>query len=127
MDPHAQMAYWRNGAEEDMEAAGVLLEKGKTRHGLFFAELAVEKILKAHVARITDEVPPKTHDLLRLADRAGLSLSTDRREFLARFQKYCLECRDPDYRPVAVPRQIAEREMEEAREVLQWLIRLLGE
>ncbi len=34
--------YWKGGAEEDIAAAGSLLEKGHPRHALFFAHLAVE-------------------------------------------------------------------------------------
>jgi hypothetical protein len=29
--------------------------RGRTRHGLFFAHLALEKTLKAHVCRATNE------------------------------------------------------------------------
>jgi len=53
MDVQKQIEYWRYGSADDMEAATVLLEKNKFRQALFFAHLAVEKMLKAHVARET--------------------------------------------------------------------------
>lgn len=76
MDVGKQVAYWRASAEEDQEAANVLAQNGHYRHALFFAELAVEKMLKAHIARATKDIPPRSHDLLKLADRARLSLSS---------------------------------------------------
>lgn len=52
-----QIAHWRNGAEEDWSVAQELIERGRVRHGLFFAHLALEKMLKAHyclVSRIAE-------------------------------------------------------------------------
>jgi HEPN domain-containing protein len=117
--------YWRTGAEEDVAAAGTLLEKGHLRHALFFAHLAVEKMLKAHVVKATGQVPPKIHDLLRLAELAGLSLSTARREFLADIQEHCLEGRYPEKWPPEPSRPEAETAMRETREALKWLSSLL--
>ena len=81
MDVRRQVEYWLNGSQDDIEAAVVLLEKRKIRQGLFFAHLAVEKALKAHVSKATEAVPPRTHDLLRLAELAGISLPSPRRMF----------------------------------------------
>ena len=125
MDVEKQIDYWHKGAEEDIAAAGALLEKQHPRHALFFGHLAIEKMLKAHVARTLKDIPPRTHDLLRLADTAGISLSGEQRAFLARFQQYCLEGRYPDYLPVAPSREEAESGLRKAREVLSWLTNLL--
>ncbi len=72
VDVAKQIDYWRTGGDEDFAAAESLVEEGHLRHGLFFAHLAVEKILKAHVTRQTREVPPRIHNLVRLAEMAGL-------------------------------------------------------
>ena len=37
-----QVAYWRDGAVEDWEIAQELIERGRTRHGLFFVHLSLE-------------------------------------------------------------------------------------
>ncbi|HPO10420.1 MAG TPA: HEPN domain-containing protein [bacterium] len=95
-DVEKQTAYWKSGAEEDWEVACDLISRGKARYGLFFAHLALEKALKAHVSRVTLSVPPKTHTLLRLSELAGLALDSDRREFLAVFDRYQLEGRYPE-------------------------------
>jgi hypothetical protein len=42
-----QIAYWRDGAAEDWRVAQDLIKRRQVRHGLFFAHLALEKLLKA--------------------------------------------------------------------------------
>ena len=125
MDVQKQIDYWRSGSVEDMEVAGILLDKDRVRHALFFAELAVEKVLKAHVAKVTCGIPPRTHDLLRLADLAKLSLSPQRRDSFAGFQQYCLAGRYPDHQPPAISHEAAELEIAKAREIQKWLMSLL--
>jgi len=105
IDISKQIDYWRAGADEDWQVAVELVDAGRTRHGLFFAQLALEKLLKAHVCRATRDLAPRIHALLRLAERAGLMLPEDWRVFLARFDRYQLEGRYPDRPPAMVIRQ----------------------
>jgi HEPN domain-containing protein len=122
-----QIEYWHKGALEDMDAATVLLEKNKIRHSLFFAHLSVEKMLKAHVVKATNDLPPRTHDLLRLAERSGLRIEPSLRSFLARFQQHCLEGRYPDSPQGPAPSAAEARaELSEAQGVLEWLRKQLS-
>jgi len=70
MDVEKQIDYWRQGSTEDWEVAVRLVKDGKSRHGLFFAHLAPEK-LKALVCRHTRDIPPRIHNLTRLSQLAG--------------------------------------------------------
>ncbi len=88
IDVEKQVAYWRSGADEDWQVAVELVSSDRTCHGLFFAHLAMEKLLKAHVCRATRDLPPRIHPLLRLAERTALVLSEEQRIFLARFDRY---------------------------------------
>jgi HEPN domain-containing protein len=65
LNAERQSVFWLESAREDWEVAGELVAKGRTRHGLFFAHLAMEKALKARVCRAMDETPPRTHELAR--------------------------------------------------------------
>jgi HEPN domain-containing protein len=121
VDIDRQIAYWRDGSDEDMDVAVMILEKGRIRHALFFIHLALERILKAHVVKTTRQIPPKIHDLLRLADQSGLSLTPQEREWLGRIQQYCLAGRYPEFTTRLPARAEADAEMEKAREVLTWL------
>jgi HEPN domain-containing protein len=125
VDVAAHIAYWRGGADEDWQVADDLMRLGRVRHGLFFAHLALEKILKAHVCRATRDVPPRLHLLLRLAERTGIGFSEVQREFLARFDRHHLAGRYPDSVPLPLDAEGAQREMKQALEILNWLIQQL--
>ena len=120
-DLDKQIAYWRNSSDEDWEVANELVDRGRTRHGLFFAHLALEKMLKAHVCRTTQELAPKIHNLLRLSQLSGLSFSVAHQAFLARFDRYQLEGRYPEHLPSPPEKSKAQRDLKQAEEVRQWL------
>ena len=96
MDVQKQVEYWEKSAEDDFAAAQSLLEKGHLRHCLFFAHLALEKMLKARVTRQTEDIPPRIHNLVRLAEIGCLKLKAERENFLREFGVYQLEGRYPD-------------------------------
>jgi len=84
-----EIEQWKMGGEEDFEAAQSNVREGFPRHGMFFAHLALEKLLKAIVLKATGDIP-KIHDLLRLARLAKLELSEDMAFFFGEMQEYCL-------------------------------------
>ena len=121
MDIDGQVEYWKAGAAEDLAAAESLLEQGHLRHCLFFAHLALEKMLKAHVVRITHDTPPRIHNLVRLAQWAALRPNNEQERFLRRFDLYQLEGRYPDVRQVLLNVDLARQELQGAMEIWQWL------
>ena len=121
IDVSKHVRYWRDGAEDDLESAHVLVSAGKHRQGLFFAHLALEKTLKALVCTVLKQVPPRTHDLVRLAREAGLSVSTGQTSVLKLTMRYCLEGRYPETWPEPPDRDEADRTLKDVHEVMQWL------
>ncbi|MBW8041822.1 MAG: HEPN domain-containing protein [Planctomycetes bacterium] len=121
MDVQKQIEFWKVSAEEDFAAAESLLEKGHFRHCLFFAHLAVEKMLKAHVTRQTEDIPPRIHNLVRLAEIAELCLSPEQARFLRGFDVYQLEGRYPDSAQVLLDLETAQDKLTLAEEMLKWL------
>jgi HEPN domain-containing protein len=118
-----QMAYWREAAEEDWVVACELVSKGRTRHGLFFAHLAFEKLLKAHVCRRTQQTPPRIHNLVRLAEKATLTLTPEHLDVLADMNAFHIEGRYPlDLLSAPAP-EMAREYLRRAEEVRQWLLR----
>jgi len=120
-----QIAYWRQGSEEDWAVAQELVDRGRVRHGLFFAHLALEKILKAHVCAKTQDLAPRIHNLLDLAERAGAPLTPQRRKTLARLNAFCLAGRYPEALPPVPSATQARALMKQSKEVLTWLIETL--
>lgn len=125
VDITEQINYWKNGALEDFEAAKQLINGDKIRHSLFFAHLALEKILKSHVCKFTGKIAPKIHNLIRLAEAAGLSLPDDKIDFLAEMNEFNLEGRYPAsfFPPVLI--EEAKDYIKKTEEVLLWFKRQL--
>ena len=113
--------YWRRGAEEDWSVGRDLVSRGSIRHGLFFSHLAVEKTLKAHVCRTSGELAPPIHNLVRLAEKAGVTLSGEQIDLLAEVNGFNIEGRYPQ--PLVPSPSVAEAKDYLARidEVLQCL------
>jgi HEPN domain-containing protein len=125
VDVGKQIEYWRQGSMEDWEVAVKLVQDGKSRHGLFFAHLALEKILKAIVCRHTQDVPPRIHNLIRLSELAGLKLDERQADVLADMNQFNLEGRYPEFYPLQLSPQEATGFITRSEEVLKWLIRQL--
>jgi HEPN domain-containing protein len=121
MDVAKHIAFWLESAREDWSASRSLLDKGHIRHGLFFVHLAVEKTIKAAVVGRTGGVPPKSHDLLRLATLANLDPEGTRRSALARVNQYCVEGRYPDNWGSAPSDEEAAEVVLLAEGLLEWL------
>lgn len=124
IDIQKQIDYWRNASDEDWEVACELVDLGRTRHGLFFAHLALEKMLKAHVCRATGDLAPKVHNLVRLAELANLTLSDGQRALLGQFNQYQLEGRYPELPMPSISPVKVKRALREAERMLEWLKKL---
>ena len=121
IDAQKQIYYWQTSGDEDFAAAESLLEKGHFRHCLFFAHLAIEKMLKAHVTRQTNDIPPRIHNLVRLAEKAEISLDDEQIIFLRSFDVYQLKGRYPDSAMIILDLKTTKEKMDLAGEILKWL------
>jgi HEPN domain-containing protein len=122
MDISKQVEYWQSGAQEDWEVGCRLVKDGKTRHGLFFAHLALEKVLKAHVCRHTKDVAPRLHNLVRLGELAGLAFDQEVADLLADMNQFHIEGRYPESGISPASQAEAEAYVSRAGRVLQWLM-----
>ena len=125
VDIAKQVEHWRDGAREEWQVAGELLEKGRVRHALFFAHLALEKALKAHVCRHTADLAPRTHNLVRLADAAGLDVPPTIRDVLGGMNEFVLTGRYPDAMSKVPALGEARILRQRAEEAFAWLMQQL--
>jgi len=121
MNIEKQIEYWKESSDEDFAAAQSLLEKGHFRHSLFFAHLALEKMLKAHVTKRIKDIPPRIHNLVRLAEIANLNLDQEQEQLLREFGFYQLEGRYPDSEELPLESGFTEEEISRAKRMLSWL------
>jgi HEPN domain-containing protein len=125
IDITKQIEHWRAGSSEDWEVASDLLEAGKIRHGLFFAHLAVEKLLKAHVCKATRDLAPPTHNLVRLAEFAALPFTREQVDLLAEVNSFNIAGRYPDTAMLLPTAVEAKQYFANIGELLEWLTRQL--
>jgi HEPN domain-containing protein len=104
-----------------VEASVVLFANGKTIEGLFFCHLAAEKMLKALVVKETAEIPPRTHDLFKLAEIAAVQLSEGHIVLCQVLMRYQLEGRYPVYRPVNPDKKTALAFLSETKTLVEWI------
>jgi HEPN domain-containing protein len=125
IDIDKQIGFWRDSAKEDLAVAHELVHRHRIRHGLFFAHLALEKILKAHVCRAIQDISPRLHNLIRLAELAELDLQPTQVDILAEMNAFNIEGRYPDTMSLPPSQEGAQHYMTRADEVFQWLIKRL--
>jgi HEPN domain-containing protein len=120
-----QKEYWKNLALSDIITAEILIEKRRFLHGLFFCQLTIEKVLKAHYVKRNLKLAPKTHNLLFLVDNTDLLLDNSQMQFLGILLKYQLEGRYPENEIDSPTKEVAEDYLKQTKELLEWLIQKL--
>jgi hypothetical protein len=58
--------------------------------------LAMEKILKAHICLHTNDIAPKLHNLVRLAELSGIAFTEEQKDLLADINPFNIEGRYPE-------------------------------
>ena len=103
-------------------------EGGKYVWALFIGHLLVEKLLKALCARTMGKEVPKTHNLVRLAELAGIEMQPEQRENLARLTLFNVHTRYPDWQRQfgrSLTGDYTEAQMKIVGEMKEWLLRML--
>jgi HEPN domain-containing protein len=96
----SKVEYWLELCNDDLATAKWLLEGGRLLHCGYFCHQIAEKALKAVIANDANEIPPKTHDLQRLATRGGVfdSLTDGQLALFDKLTPLQIEARYPEYK-----------------------------
>jgi HEPN domain-containing protein len=86
-------AEWVEIAERDALSAESLLRDSLRANGAYSCQQSVEKLVKGSIVEQRDTEPPRTHDLVELADLAGLRLTQEQRLFLIRLTDHSVRAR----------------------------------
>ncbi|MCF6149113.1 MAG: HEPN domain-containing protein [Candidatus Kuenenia sp.] len=125
MDINAHIDYWLKSAAHDMEVAETLFQNQKYDWCLFIGHLVIEKVLKAFYVRDKKEIPPKIHNLLRLAENTNLKLTEEQLTFLADINDFNRETRYPDLKfgfYQTCTKEFTERYFSKIKETYRWLL-----
>ena len=90
--------YWVDSSDNDFSTMNHLFEKKDYHWSLFIGHLVIEKLLKAYYVKKNGGHPPRTHNLLRLAEKPDIKLSEQQKDFLTTVTAFNLRARYDDYK-----------------------------
>lgn len=115
-------------ARYDLETADAMLKAGRYLYVLFCCQQAVEKALKAVIVKKTGELPPRVHNLLRLAEVAEIASDPERLRFLGELSGYYIQSRYPEEltgEGEALSEELARRILGETERTVTWVLSIL--
>jgi len=125
MKQRDHIEYWIKSADSDLAAAEALFDSAKYDWCLFIAHLVLEKTLKAiFVHNNESKVPPKTHNLVKLAGLSSITLTDEQKLFLDEVNDFNLVTRYPDYKLnfyKLCTKEYADKYFNQIKEYYEWL------
>ena len=101
-ETNEKVEYWLKLADYDIETARAMLNSGRFLYVGFMCHQTIEKALKAVISRDCKEgeIPPKIHNLSKLAVRASLFdlMSEEQQDFIDELNTLNIESRYPEYK-----------------------------
>jgi len=91
--------YWIKTSTHDLEVAKSLYLSNHFDYCLFLGHLSIEKLLKAFwIKNNSDNNPPKTHNLVYIAQNSKIILDDEKFKFLQFVNSFNIGTRYPDYK-----------------------------
>lgn len=124
MNQKEAINYWIKSSEEDLQTAEDLFKTKHYHYCLFFCHLFVEKIIKGLIVKNTGENPLPIHNLRRLAQDSGVTLSDDQLKLLNEINEFNVKARYNDIKfkfYKKATREFAKKYFEKSKEIYRWL------
>jgi HEPN domain-containing protein len=93
-----QARYWHLSARHDHETMLGLFKIERYSDSLFYGHIVLEKILKAFLVAESHRPAPPIHDLIILAELAGLRMNEQEIKLLKTISHFNIRTRYPDYK-----------------------------
>ncbi|MFH0729361.1 MAG: HEPN domain-containing protein [Pseudomonadota bacterium] len=124
----AQIVYWVDSANHDLDVAETLFRNKKFDWCLFIAHLVLEKMLKAFYSKNVGILPPRIHDLVRLANMSKVDFDENTLEFLDAVNTFNISTRYPDeklkfYKICTY--EFTKEQFQRIKEIHKWLLEKL--
>jgi len=97
MDKQTIVKYWVETSDKDYHTVRNLFDSGDYHWALFVGHLVLEKLFKALYVETVASSPPRTHDLVRLAEKCNLDIDDEMLNKLELITRFNLSVRYPDY------------------------------
>ncbi|MCC6543274.1 MAG: HEPN domain-containing protein [Nitrospirae bacterium] len=122
--------YWISSSDKDLRVMNSLYKNGHYGWSLFIGHLVLEKLLKAIYVKNIDINIPFTHDLAKLAQKAGLLLTEEQKDLLDEVTTFNIKARYPDYKErfyKKATKRFAEGYITKIKDFRKWLKKRIKE
>ena len=119
---------WADRARYDLDTARAMLDSERHLYVLFCFQQAVEKMIKAVIAERSGECPPRLHNLLRLAEQAGVALDQSQTVLMEDLSRFYTQSRYPEEISAlsrGLDRQRGKHVLNQTEDMVQWLSSML--
>ncbi|HOC68560.1 MAG: HEPN domain protein [Candidatus Hydrogenedentes bacterium ADurb.Bin101] len=119
---------WIEQAKYDFDTASAMFDSGRYLYVVFCCQQAIEKTLKAIIAKKSGAFPPKIHNLPRLAELAGIVMEPQHASFVGELSGYYVQTRYPEEIEMLgrdMDITTAQEIVHKTQEVMQWLFSLI--
>ena len=126
MEIKEKAQYWLDMADEDLNVSQTLLANDHYLYMGFMCHLTIEKALKAAITQVTEEIPPKTHNLVVLAEKAQIHIKMDsgQQSILLLLNPLNIEGRYPEYKSSiasSLTQETCKKIFKETEALLCWI------
>ena len=91
-----QTEEWLQQAQYDYDTAKIMRQSKRNVYAVLMCHMAVEKALKGLLFEVTEEIPPKTHSLIFLLNKAGKKPKADLGKFIIQLNDASVATRYPE-------------------------------
>ena len=115
---------WLKQADYDMDTAEFMCSGDRNMYAVFMCHLSVEKALKGIYQKKSGGVPPRTHNLVFLAEKAQVTFPQELSDFIFSLNHAAVPTRYPDDLQRMLKDYSKEKTREivdKSKEVLKWL------
>ena len=125
MTQDEHIKYWLDSAQHDFDTLNTLFQSGKYDWSLFIGHIVLEKVLKAvYVRNNENRIPPKVHNLVRLAELSQINIDDDQKFLLDGINDFNIEVRYPEYKNEfykICTKEFAEEKINQINKLYKWL------
>ncbi len=118
----AEIKNWLKMVEYDLATAQQMFKTGRYIYVIFMCHLATEKALKTILIAKTNNLPPKTHNLIYLTDLTKIKLSKDLLDFVGMINDASIVTRYPENLAEIIknyPKEVTKRYLNKSIEVIE--------
>lgn len=115
---------WMKQSDYDMDTASYMFDGGRYFYAVFMCHLSLEKALKGFYYETLKEAPPKTHNLISLINKIGITLPEEKGKFVVRINSASIVTRYPedlDEIKKQYTKPVVKDMINKGKEVIAWI------